>query len=40
MIKESMNVLNFNVGDFRLPLYKTSKDNKLKLIKAIREMTL
>lgn len=38
MIKEAMNYLNFNVGDVRLPLYKTSKFNLLKLQKELDEV--
>jgi len=38
MIKEAMNYLNFNVGDVRLPLYKTSKFNLLRLQKELDEI--
>ena len=39
-IKEAMNMLSFNVGGFRLPLYFLEKEKRLMLLKVIEEMNL
>lgn len=39
-IKEAMNILNFNVGKYRLPLFETSLDNKNKIKKILKETTI
>lgn len=38
MIKDAMNYLNYNVGDVRLPLYKTTQEKHKNLVKIIDEI--
>lgn len=38
-IKEVLNYLNYEVGNYRLPLYSMSEDNKDKLIKELKEIS-
>lgn len=38
-IKEVLNYLNYEVGNYRLPLYSISEDNKDKLIKELKEIS-
>ena len=38
MIKDAMNYLNYNVGDVRLPLYKTTQEKHDNLVKIIDEI--
>ena len=38
MIKEAMNILKFNVGKYRLPLFETSLENKIKIKNILEDM--
>lgn len=40
MIKEAMNILNMNVGNTRLPLYSTTKENIDKLSNILKELKI
>ena len=40
MIKESMNLLGYNVGKLRLPLYNTSKKNIADITYTLKELNL
>ncbi len=38
MIKEAMNILKFDVGNYRLPLFETSLENKIKIKNILEDM--